>query len=210
MTSGEIKREIERLTYEFLAHGLALTNNGVAVYTQKRRSVITWRSDVGDFAFKSEVFASISEYCNLLANRQYSFVLFDGSLIQISYVLERTDVIKHRLCYYPCPIVINNEDLVDFGLLDLIELIDYEEFRIRLRLQSPIRFDLDLDSVAGDHPASHLHLSREDCRVPVCAPLSIGQFIGFVFRHFYPDQWGRHEFIRKWASPRFARCLHED
>src|SRR5262249_18184366 len=104
----------------------------------------------------------------------------------------------HRLVYYPCPLIMQPEE-DDLGILDLIDLLNDRELVVRLRQETPLRFEFDPDSATENHAASHLHLSRDSCRVPVYAPLSLGRFIQFVFRHFYPVEWENHAFLREWA-----------
>jgi hypothetical protein len=158
------------------------------------------------------VFATIDEYQRLVQNRQYNSILFDGSLLQISYTFRRNNLIKHRLCFYPCPFYLEPDEWelyqqAGLGLLDIFEPLSFDKFQNHLRLQSPVRFDFDLDSATEDHPASHLHLLREDCRIPVFAPLSIGHFVQFVFRHFYPEQWQSYEFLREWSREKYDTML---
>src|SRR5208282_2190032 len=53
----------------------------------------------------------------------------------------------------------------------------------------------------------HLHISRDSCRVPVQAPLSVGRFVRFVLRHFYPGAWQAHKFLREWNCPDLASVI---
>lgn len=49
-------------------------------------------------------FAKVEEDIQLLEKRQYSFVLFDGSLIQIIYLFRKRDIVRHNLSWYPPPV----------------------------------------------------------------------------------------------------------
>ena len=60
-----------------------------------------------------------------------------------------------------------------------------DEFRERLRVRAPLRFEYDPANAGEDHPASHLHLGRTDCRIPVSCPLSLDTFLRFIFKRFY-------------------------
>jgi hypothetical protein len=65
-----------------------------------------------------------------------------------------------------------------------------------LRLRTPLRFDYDPRNAAQGHPSCHLHMIQSYCRCPVIAPVTIGHFVHFVFRHFYPTLWFEHEFFQ--------------
>jgi hypothetical protein len=134
---------------------------------------------------------------NYLRNGQYTALLTDGALLQVSYTFDRDDVIGHRLCYYPCPLVLKPEisdfingfddqlaDELDAQRSALNESTDVES-GFDLRLRGPLRFDFDVQSAGPNHSASHLHLLHDESRWPICGPLSIGHFVRFVFRHFY-------------------------
>jgi hypothetical protein len=43
-----------------------------------------------------------------------------------------------------------------------------------------------------------MHLINAECRWPVSHPVSVGDFIRLIFRHFYPNMWGTHDFLREW------------
>ena len=145
-------------------------------------------------------------------------MMFDGSLIQIEYDFIGQRLKKHRLCYYPCPIILDYKDSGFDNDLDYIEEVvclklfdevsnlvekrttseikDGEDFLheatkadTQFAMRTPIRFDFDEDSAGTNHSASHMHMSHYDCRIPVFGPISVGHFIRFIFRHFYPKQW---------------------
>ena len=210
MTPHSTRSEIEKLTTNLLITGLAIDSNpSVIEFPSKNLRTVTWARCMPS---TDVVFATVDEYQWLVQNRQFNSILLDGSLLQISYTFRRNDLIEHRLCFYPCPVHLEPEEWklyqeAGLGLLEIFEDLSLEEFQNHLRLQSPVRFDFDLDSAMEDHPASHLHLLREDCRIPVFAPLSIGRFIQFVFRHFYPEQWKSHGFLREWSHEKFNTTL---
>jgi hypothetical protein len=59
-------------------------------------------------------------------------------------------------------------------------------------LHSAVRFDYDPASAFPGHPASHLTINSAQCRIACAAPLHVGRFADFVFRHFYADLWATH------------------
>jgi len=159
---------------------------------------ITWRSPTfGSAAISKASFATVDEYSSLVSAQMYSAVLFDGSLLQISYDFAGHEIVGHRLCYYPCPFDIEERLLREEPLSDVIELYR-ESNKSLLNLRSPCRFDFDEKNASAMHPSVHLHIIKAQCRWPISHPISIGEFVDFVFRHFYPQIWLIHPFLRKW------------
>ncbi|MGR5309560.1 DUF2290 domain-containing protein [Photobacterium damselae] len=144
---------------------------------------VSWGND--GYILKDEEFSSISEYCSLVENRQYSMLLNDGSLFQISYSLDRSKIVKHRLCWYPCPIQVDAADLDGSDITDIIlekmSKGDIESFRSR----SPLRFDYAPKQSKENHPTVHMHMSEESCRIPVKSPLCLKEFVTFIVTNFY-------------------------
>jgi hypothetical protein len=183
------------------------------------------------------LFATAAEYRMLLEARQYNCLLSDGAYFQMSYEFRHNDLKKHRLCYYPCPVRLSLADLpftysvgdlVDDQMIHVLEALEWlgytgdssltddheepeqdSEELPKLQLRSPIRFDFDPDAQTPGHPASHVHVSNGGCRIPVYAPLSLGHFVRFIFRHFYPAAWQEHEFLRSWPLGTQGRTIIE-
>lgn len=152
-------------------------------------------------------YASWLEYVALVRERQYTALLSDFSLLQMSCWLERGSIVKHRLGYFPCPLLVDPDEVEEWGLLDWLELLRGEDLRERLRQDAPLRFDFDPAASGEGHSASHLHVSRQCCRIPVYAPLSPGRFIRFIFSHFYPNDWNRSGFLRSWPCRQVSRTI---
>lgn len=217
MTPNEIRGEIERLNLDLLESGLAIDQNTPVIYSLNRNeTLVTWASDQNPPNFSAYPIHTVEEYLSFIKSRHFSVLLFDGSLLQITYTFEGNRLVKHRLCFCPCPFEEMPELLAEGeALLDVIELfisgegekalLQYESGK--MRLQSSIRFDFDEKSFGENHPASHLTLSNMECRIPVFAPLSIGHFIQFIFKHFFSKQWEKHSFIRQWSCKRLNRTI---
>lgn len=212
MSLAVIERETREIVTGLLARGLAIDTNPTVVRGTAPNYRVTWTPKPGarPLIIPGE-HGTYREYLRLLTDRQYSCLLADAAILQITYDLSDDEIVGHRLCYYPCPIDIREEDFESGDNLDEIiqfhmeseatmtfeesaEGQDQEEVegeadeppRPRIRLRSPIRFDYDPGSAGPNHPVSHLHLIHEDCRWPVFGPLSIGHFVRFVLKHFYP------------------------
>lgn len=195
---------INKLCFEWDNAGLSLDSNRSCIRTLGGgKLLVSWDSD--NFVLKDNEFSSLSEYLTLLLCSQYTLVLFDGSMVQISYTIQRDEIVGHRLCWYPSPIEISGVNEVD-DIIYLTQLIlkegsdSLEEYitnpnnvypvNVRgVHNRSPLRFDFSLmpDKQKDAHPDVHLHISAEECRIPVKTPLCIRMFMKFLVENFYSN-----------------------
>lgn len=137
-------------------------------------------------------FCTLTEYMQLLRTRSYSALLFDGSLLQISLDIERDDLVKHRYCYYPCPVQFKDDELrvliEEEPIADVIETF-LTGTQSDLLLRSPIRFDFSSRVWKPGEPHAHVHFNHADCRCALSTAIYPGYFVKFVIRNFYPQVW---------------------
>lgn len=210
MTPNDVRQEIDNCLDLLLHSKIALIANPVVVDRSGRKARVTWRSPAGRGTLEATYpFASVGEYCEHLRNQAYSAVLYDGSLLQMSYEFYRSKLTGHRLCFYPCPYDIEPEELKTDPVLDVIDV-----YRIaaeaNLRLRSPIRFDYSPANTAPGHPAVHVHVLWGHCRCAVDSPLSVGHFLQFVFCNFFPEIWCEHDFLREWKRMWREKTITDD
>lgn len=184
MTSDQLIGHIHQLIFEWQRCGLVLDSRNHQAYKRANGIVeVTWGND--GYVMKNNDYASLDEYCSLIESKQYSMLLSDGAMIQVSYKFEQKRIVGHRLCWYPSPIEIDENvdgySLVDY-VLEQMASGNTQNFRSR----GPLRFDYAPDQAREDHPVSHLHLGHEDCRIPVKSSLSIRAFMMFIVQNFYP------------------------
>jgi Uncharacterized conserved protein (DUF2290) len=163
--------------------------NSVAI----RGNIVSWQPTTArPFALSSSP-ASPADYLDWVISGHYSAILPDASLLQMTYELYEGEVVKHRLAYVPCPVLIDEELLLEEPVGDVVEMYLDEAGIPALALRSPLRFDFDLSAASVDHPAAHLTLNADDCRIACVAPLHPYRFLDFVYRHFYPDLRAGHD-----------------
>lgn len=201
-TPRQTRNEIHQLLRLLLDSDIALHISQTVLDPISSHIRVGWPST--DHGWKSgfdNPFGSFNEYLAWLQFREYSAVLFDASILQISFNFHRNRLISHRLVYYPCPLELDSSDLDLLNEEPILDVIDiYMNDSGRFRARSPIRFDFNADSMQLEHPASHMTMLTNECRMPVYGPVSLGHFIDFVFRNFYSDIWQQHEFIREWPT----------
>lgn len=209
MTASSCAAEIRNLIDTLSAADIVLDSNSVGIVGSGGRARVTWRGDSGLAPLWRQDSPSVAEYTMWLANRQFSVVLLDGGLLQLTFDFAGADIVGHRLAYVPCPFDFDRELLLEMPLLDLLQ--DFGPPPADdVRLRSPIRFDFDPTATRTDHPASHVTMISSTCRIPSAGPLSLGHFVRFVFRHFYPTLWGAHPFLRTWSQADGNRTLLQE
>jgi hypothetical protein len=133
----------------------------------------------------------LEDYRRWVGAGAFSAYLFDGALLQLTYDVEGGSITGHRLAYIPAPYRMD-PDLVRLEpLLDVVDIY-VADTPTSMILHSAVRFDYDPASAAPGHPAAHLTINSAHCRIACAAPMHVGRFADFVFRHFYADLWAAH------------------
>jgi len=188
------RTEIQNFLDLLVELGLAVEIQPVTKHTVQGNVMrLTWPSGALPVGSDSP---TVDDYKELLTARAYSAMLSDGALLQISLDIRGSELVGHRLALIPPPFDFDDDDLDEFGFVDLVDY--YSNDISRLRLRCPIRFDFSPKSATDDHPASHATLLWSHTRIPVVGPLSLGHFVRFIFRNFYPDIGVDHPRLIKW------------
>jgi hypothetical protein len=128
---------------------------------------------------------STNHYLELVKQSRFSWMLFDASLVQIWYRLHRGQVVGHRFCYIPAPFAIDLREST--GSADLTEIIEGGSAASPLEQsrRAVLRFECDPGAQTESHPAAHLHLNSNDCRIPMRSAITVREFVNFLLRFFY-------------------------
>jgi hypothetical protein len=197
----DVANALDYLLTAELAHAI----NSVAIYGSR----VSWTAfDKSASFLLGRGHPDIDQFLAWVVAGAYSAILYDGSVIQVTYDVDGGRITRHRLAYLPCPYD-SDLELLSLGepLADVVE-------RYRSRepvLRSPLRFDYDPASTSGAHSATHLTINSPDCRIPCTAPVHVLRFLDFVFRAFYPRLWTAHRpFFDQGATRRMgAKTLGE-
>lgn len=195
---------LNKLCFEWDKSGLTLGSNRSCIRQMKSgKTLVSWDSE--NIVLKDNEFSSLEEYITLLSCSQYTLVLFDGSLIQISYTFDRNGIAGHRLCWYPSPLDISGTQEIDDIIIKLHHIMSDNSNVLEDHItnpqashpinlkgiynRSPLRFDFSVmpDDKKDNHPDVHLHISNENCRIPVKTPLCIRMFMQFIIGNFYQN-----------------------
>lgn len=192
-STNSIKIELDGLLDYLLASELAIYTQPVAndgIY-------VSWPAggSTQPFLVRRGI-PSIEDYRHWITMRDYSAILFDGALLQVTYRVEADNIVMHRLAYVPFPFVADLELLKTDPILDVLDL--YCESSIsEVALRTSVRFDFDTRTARDDHPAAHLTINTPNCRIACAGPLCLGHFIDFVFRNFYPELLAIHPYLTR-------------
>ena len=208
MTPDSVRYELDNMLTLLLKSDVAMHTTKVIVRREPggfRR--ITWATNA---TVSGELFrhtsATVTEYRNWIDCGGYSATLFDGSLIQMSYDFDYSELVGHRLLYFPCPFDLDLELLQTLSLVEVIDIYRGEDIS-NVRLRAPMRFDYSPHFNSDTHPRSHMTFQWSHTRIPVMAPITPGRFIQFVFKHFYPTVWSIHSFIHEWPLHEVERTI---
>jgi hypothetical protein len=129
---------------------------------------------------------STTHYLECVRQDRLSWLLFDGSIVQVSYRLRGEVVTFHRYCYIPAPFNIDLRTNLGPDLSEWIEGVSSAD-PFNTARRSSLRFEFDPATQRDRHAAAHLHLNSPQCRIPMRGPLSVREFMSFLVRFLYPN-----------------------
>ncbi|MGV9976504.1 DUF2290 domain-containing protein [Micromonospora wenchangensis] len=183
-----MRDQVQNVVDYMLEADLLLHANSISLNPHR----VTWHAhDTSAPFLTGREQATFEQYMQWLESGNYTAVLHDASLLQITYDFTNSAVVGHRLAYVPCPFILD-PDLLKEGvpIADVIDAHRGDESSMALR--SPVRFDYDPRSAKPGHPAAHMTINSVDCRIACVAPMHVLRFVDFVFRHFYGKLWTAH------------------
>ncbi|MEU5669055.1 DUF2290 domain-containing protein, partial [Micromonospora sp. NPDC047753] len=149
-TTRAVRDEVNNLLDYLLGAEIAVFSNVVSI-TDTR---VTWHALNPATPFLiNRGDPSLDDYKHWVEAGAYSALLFDGSLLQITYDVEGGKIVGHRLAYVPCPYRLDPIMVKTDPILDIIDLhVDAEP--TSMVLHSWVRFDFDPEAAGPSHPAT--------------------------------------------------------
>lgn len=201
MRSEDTLREINELTAAMVELSLSNEQNFPSTHGEKNASFEITVKNAGALTVALRNVSYSDIYNSLSEAGCFNMKLLDGALVCLRYRFEDGNIIEHSLCYFPSPDLEHFQNDPEIYLSDDI----YADIVARNIVPFPIRFDFNADNdryVDVDHPYSHLTLGQyENCRIPVCSPVSPLAFGGFILRNFYNTAF--RKFSDGIPAPRF-------
>lgn len=212
MTAEAVCRKASHFGFLLLGEGFALgaKQHYVSAVSANEKEV-SWCRAVGGPIYINNP-STINDYLNILERGDYSFIMSDGGVVQLSYSFSGNVISKHRLAYVPCPFDVLGQlpDAYDGGIVDYIREVCLEDVAEKVLLQSVVRFDFDPPRAGPMHPASHMTFNRSECRIPLRSSLCFGSFMRFIFEHFYPTILSNDRIARELTTEGGTNHLSEE
>lgn len=179
-----IKKEIEQVLTELREKEYIRDENGISdKQTGMNEYEISYsgKTDKSSIVYDKHISgSSIME--QLLVNRQYSFLLFDKSIIQAEFRIADGEVIKERLVFMKKHNRIWTSDEINYADSEDVDWFADEE-----GIPVFLRVDYDPENhTECSHSKTHLTISNSDsCRIPIKNIVPFSEFMRFVLFHFY-------------------------
>ncbi|WP_082242165.1 DUF2290 domain-containing protein [Cereibacter sphaeroides] len=193
MSATLFARNLDEFCARCLAAGIALNiSSHVVQRIGKNRFSVKWAASHRR-QFRRVIDLDLAEYLDCIRCNDFSLLLSDGGLIQVSSVFDADEVAESRFYYIPCPIRFEKSELeIDdqiYPLEDFINELDTQEIRDRMCIRAPFRFELDPANESDGHPLNHVHIGSSSSRIPVALSMCWDAFSRFIFKNFYPEQF---------------------
>ena len=170
--------------------GLARIRQEVCITEDRDIATISWRNHVPGRHNSGKSFLKLEQYAAIYESGAYHCILFDGSIIRVSFKFDESKLVRENLLFWPAPINIPEDEIDELGIREALDL-HLEGMNSRneeLRMRSPFRLDFDPSNCREKHPATHIHMQHEECRISVNGPICFNTFVRLIFQNFYPDQ----------------------
>ena len=179
----DIYSEINTLTKELISIGLSVEQKFPSCRATGKDSHVIEYSGMQNLSTVLKNVEYIEIYKELDKNEDYNIKMIDGALIQLLYIYEKSELISHRLAFFPSPFLYEFQNEPEYYETDEI----YADIIAKNILPVPIRVDYDPNNHKElDHPKCHLTLGQfKNCRIPVCSPIAPSNFRSFILRSFY-------------------------
>lgn len=195
MNAKQITQVIASTCRDLDSLGLLFASNSPCVTESKGSEFVSWPSK-GAGSARANEFGTLEQYLDWIRQGEFTCLLFDYSLIQVSFECMGNAVVGHNLLYWPCPLSFQTDVEMLSDLCDGFELCIESPRRARdvvtLTMRTPMRFDFDPQRESELHPLIHLHTQFDETRISVQGAMCFPSFIKKVFRTFYVDKWAEH------------------
>lgn len=185
MNPKETVKQIQDLTIALVGSGLSNEQNFPSTHGDAAAEfeISVNNATSMTIALKNVAYSDI--YAELNQARCYNFKMLDGALVALRYRFRAGVICEHSLSYFPSPNLEHFQNEPEIYMEDEI----YADIVARNIVPFPVRFDFSDDTakfVEIHHPYSHMTLGQyENCRIPVCSPLTPLTFGSFILRNFY-------------------------
>lgn len=211
MSAASFARDLDEFCAQCLQEGVALNiSSHVARPMGKNRFSVKWVPSL-EREYRRVNDLDLREYLDCIRCNDFSVLLTDGGILQVSVKFQGDEITESRFYYIPCPVRFDRTELQIGGELypleDFIEELPTEELKERLCIRAPFRFEFDPANEHLDHPQNHVHIGPSSSRIPVALSMCWSSFSRFIFKNFYPEQFPVIQELLQHPVPYRARTL---
>lgn len=187
----QIQNQVNNTLYALSLKKIIYTYN--PIFTQnlgENKYRLSWNNHISGKFNTGECFTKLEQYKMILKNNSYHCILYDGSIIRVSYTFEDECLIGHNLLWWPAPFKYEELTLEEYTVFELLDFfLSDQKWDQAINMRSPIRIDFEPDPsiVSDEHPPTHMHIEHKDCRMKIEQPLCFNKFINFILKNYYPD-----------------------
>ncbi|MCC0567571.1 DUF2290 domain-containing protein [Brevibacillus borstelensis] len=146
---------------------------------------LSWKNHTGGRNVSSNAFLKINQYLEILESGAYHAILFDYSIIRVSFSFSGDELVSQNLLWWPCPVEVDFEDEEFDSFAEIVNLFLQE--REYYRMRSPVRIDLDTSNDSPEHPKAHMHIQHPKSRINTEEPICFNTFVKFIINNYYPQ-----------------------
>lgn len=205
ITYKEIFKQIKLITENLIRVNLSVQQNYPSL---DQIGTDSWKISypgMHDLSIALKNVKYVKIYEELDKSKNYNIKMIDGALIQFLYTYKKSELVSHRLAFFPSPFLHEFQNEPELYEEDEI----YADVVAKNILPVPIRFDYDPDNYQElDHPKCHLTLGQfKNCRIPVCSPITPNAFMCFILRSFYNTALKKFTEELDFSSELFERTI---
>lgn len=185
-TVRQINSTLDMLLDKKLAYSI---NHVPKIDRHKRECTITWNNHIPSRENSGKSFTRISQYEYILKNNSYHCIMYDGSIIRVSFCFSDGYLISENLLWCPSPFAENADLLGEFTPHELLEdIYGDKDWYKWISMRTPIRIDFDSKKHEDRHTSAHVHFQHHDTHVDVLKPICFNRFIEFIIYTCYPSK----------------------
>mgnify|MGYP000749646348 FL=1 len=186
----QLIEQISNTLEMLLEKGLLYTYNELKrEYLDKNTIRLSWNNHLSGSFNSGDNFLKLEQYKQIINNQSYLCVLFDGSLIRVSYTIKNGCIVGHNLLWWPAPYKYSGVSLDDVPPKQMLsDFLEDDKWYENIEMRSPVRIDYDprKEVVSSAHPPVHMHIEHMECRIFIEKPMCFNSFIKLICNN-YPD-----------------------
>lgn len=173
----QLEQQISNTLAMLLGKGLLYTYNDLKrEHLDKNTIRLSWNNHLPGSFNAGSSFLRLEQYKQIIDNQSYLCILFDGSLIRVSYTIENGKMIGHNLLWWPAPYKYLNVSLNDVPPDQMLsDFLEDDKWYENMEMRSLIRIDYDprKEVVSSAHPPVHMHIEHQECRIFILIQMTI-------------------------------------